>query len=361
MIPEKIPEIKNENKKNLLEKDLETYKDIINDREKLFDYDLEQIRQSIKQNSGDEQENQATTKLRTLEFMRVNLETHNRLVLHYALELIKKMKLSQKDKAIAKIAVILHDAGKLAAPLLEHHTKGMEYAGIILKKYYNKSIAGIKINQTFCQKVLEAINRHMNHPYLVMMNKARFPEPQDNVDKIVFDADMLANTGFKNVAFRFGDPANLSIDIRAAEEKSKNNQKTCVLQECFENVLAGVRNIEKTILLEESGETLAQALRDIEKIYKFLISERDENLKKGLLWPTKNPEDNFQPIEGDNILEQVQNLFSENNKFSTLTILDKGNEKTSGQVLIKKILNGQIMKAAKACGVDEKFAEYLKM
>ncbi|NQT49918.1 HD domain-containing protein [Candidatus Kuenenbacteria bacterium] len=171
------PETKKAEQPNSLEKINENYGAVLDHREAQYDKDIE-----AKPEMG---------------AMRSNLEMHNKIVLGYAGELVEAMNLPDEQRVAAIIATIEHDSGKLASGLLDHHEQGTEYAGQMLDGLEGQEFEGVTITPEIKQKVMEAIERHMNHPFLVMLNKGeRFPEPKDDVDRVVFDADMMANAGF---------------------------------------------------------------------------------------------------------------------------------------------------------------------
>jgi len=287
-------------KSELAEKEFE---DVTNWREKQYDAD-------VRENPN-------------AELMRNNLETHNGIVRDYALDLIESQGLSPEEKTEAIIATIMHDSGKLASGLLDHHTKGVEYAGKMLGEMMGRSFGGVEITDEVKQKVQEAIERHMNHPFLVKLNKDQnFPLPQDRVDRVVFDADMLANVGFKNVAFRLNEK-NLEEDRKKAEENG-----TTVIEEIFKNVLQGVKQLDKIVLSPEAGEIAEDSIGNAKKIFERLKDK----------------------------LKGIQDMFSVNGKFDLSTIKAKG-----GVELLKKLLNEEIEKAGIELNMNIKSIAKLQM
>ena len=256
-----------------------------------------------------------------VENMRTNLEIHNKIVLGYASELINEMGLSDEERVAAIIATIEHDAGKLSSGLLDHHERGAEYAEAALDDLMGKEFEGIEITPEIKQKVTEAIERHMNHPFLVMLNKGeRFLEPQDNVDKVVFDADMMANAGFKNVAFRIVSEDFMKED---AEKAEKNG--TIALQESFNNVMQGVRALPDVVISDVAKKTTNQIVGFVDQIMESFIK--------------------------DGAFEEIQNLFSdEQGNFNIETINQGG-----GITMIKKIINEKILIVGEELGIDTKY------
>ena len=257
------------------------------------------------------------------------LETHNEIVLGYAAELVKAHNLSEADKAAVYLAVIFHDSGKLAANLMSHHLKSGEYAECLLDELPPVRQGGetIAITPELKEKVLQAIERHMNHPFLVNLNKGeRFPEPENEIDKIVFDADMMANVGFKNVCFRLISEKYLNEDIAAASRKG-----IPALEETFNNVMAGVSVLDKVVLSDAAKERAKQLVEATEKIFEYL--EKNQTFK------------------------EIQDKYSDNGEYNFATI----NKATGGVQALKNDLNSAIKKAAQALGIEERIVKNFLM
>ena len=264
------------------------------------------------------------------EGMKAALEVHNNIVTGYADELIENSDLSPEDRVAAMIATINHDSGKLSSGLTEHHEKGVQYNRKMLEKLKGKQINGIEITDEIIDKTCDAIERHMNHPFLVnvMNGGERFPEPQTEVDKIVYDADMLANAGFKNVGFRLITEDFFNQDV----EKAKENG-TLPLQESFENVMAvnGVRSIKEVVMTKQGKEISEEVVGRVEQIYQDFI--------------------------GQGIFEKIQNEFvDEEGGFTMKSIFEKGGVQA---IIIR--LNEEITKAGIKNGVDSDLLENFKM
>lgn len=259
------------------------------------------------------------------EGMRKMLAVHNEIVLNYANELCEMNgKLLPEEKVAIVIATILHDCGKLSSGLLEHHKKGVEYAEVIVDEMIGMEFEGVKITTEIKENILRAIERHMNHPFLVGLQKGeRFSEPVSEIDKTVFDADMLANIGFKNIAFRLGNSKLFLEDQSVAKEKNIS-----VLEETFENVLDvnnGVRSLGLVVLTDAAKEKSASLILAVENIFSKM--KNDGVLAK--------------------IEEDFSNMSGELDRQSTSWELG-----IDGLLLIKKRLNEEIQKAGMVLGID---------
>ncbi|MDP2736883.1 MAG: HD domain-containing protein [bacterium] len=267
---------------------------------------------------------------------RLNLNTHNEIVFGYADELIRAHDLSESDKVAAYLAVIFHDSGKLANDLkehgLDHHLKGSEYARRLLDELpsIKQGDKTIEITPDIKEKVLSAIERHMNHPFLVNLNKLNkgepFPEPENAIDKIVFDADMMANVGFKNVCFRLISEKYLNEDMTEASRKG-----VPALEETFNNVMVGVRALDQVVLSVPAKKQIGRLIDTTEEIFKYLKDNR--------------------------IFQEIQDKYSENNEFNFQTI----NQKPGGIPALKEELNLAIKNAARASKIDETIAKNFVM
>lgn len=250
------------------------------------------------------------------------LETHNEIVLGYAAELVKAHNLSEADKAAVYLAVIFHDSGKLAANLMSHHLTGKEYAERLLQELPPIKQGGetIAIAPELKEKVLQAIERHMNHPFLVKANNGqRFPEPENDIDRIVFDADMMANVGFKNIGFRLTSEKYLNEDIAEASQKGLP-----ALEETFNNVMEGVRVLDEAVLSPPAKAQIKRLVGAAEQIFNYLKVNR--------------------------IFQAIQDKYSKNREFNFKTI----GQAPDGAQSLEKELNSAIEKAAQALRIDEK-------
>ena len=254
-----------------------------------------------------------------------NLEVHNGIALNYVLGLLRREKLSPEDRVAAIIAIIMHDSGKLSSKLLDHHKKSVEYADEMFREMeeYDPEFDGIKLNDSIRQKIFWAIERHMNHPYLVKMadenNEEKLPLPENNVDRVVNDADMLANIGFKNVAFRLTDKKYIEEDFL---EAVKNNRT--IIEEVFINVMEGVVKLDGAVLLSSAQELAKKRITEVKKIFNYL--------KKNRVF--------------ENILEEVE-ISAEKLKEDRNIVFEKAG-------LIKEILNRKIKKAGEYLHMDSR-------
>ena len=263
-----------------------------------------------------------------------NLETHNGIVLGYGAELAEEMNLSDEDKTVVLTALMLHDIGKLNNPgdsfgtLKNHHRIGEEYTEEIMQEFVGKKIGEIVITEEMIPRIKQAIARHMNHPFMVMLNKGeRYPEPETDIDKIVFDADMMANAGFKNVAFRITGDKFLEEDAATAEKKNISH-----IEATFDNVLEGVvgsfrigvKYLPEAVLTEPSKSKTSEIVAQVLQI-RDLMKDNDA-------------------------FQNIQSQFADDEgKLTALSIAMKG-----GADILKKRINEEIQKAAIKLKIDSK-------
>ncbi|MFH1582875.1 MAG: HD domain-containing protein [Candidatus Falkowbacteria bacterium] len=292
---------------------------------------LEEIKRNYQQAIGlrERQYDQDVSVKPEMKNQRLNNDTHNEIVLGYAYELVKEHNLSVQDKVAVFLAVIFHDSGKLASDLIDHHLKGRQYAEQLLDELLSIKQDGemVEITPELKEKVLNAIERHMNHPFMIFKNKGkRFPEPENNVDKIVFDADMMANVGFKNVCFRLTNEEYMNTDIAEASKKGIS-----AIEETFNNVMAGVRVLDKAVLSASAKARIKRLIDAAEEIFRYLEENR--------------------------IFQKIQDKYSENNKFNSKTI----GQKEGGVQALKGELNLAIEEAARALNIDEEVVKKFVM
>ena len=273
-----------------------------------------------------------------LKNMRDNLETHEKNVDQFGDELIKAHPgLSSKDRTITKIAIKLHDIGKMDSLLFEnynewllkHHKRGSDRAGEMLEKLKGQKINGVEVNEKMIIKVKEAIDRHMNHPYLILMNKGeRFPEAEDDIDRTVSDADMVSNVGFKNITFRFNEK-DMNEDQEAAKKKG-----ITILEANFENVMEGVKVLDEYVYSDQAKEKVGELIEKSEEIFQYF--------KKNDIFRKVQAE--FSDQQGNFSIEAMQAKF--------------GKEYFC---LIKKRFNEEIAKAGSELGIDKKVFNNFKI
>jgi len=273
-----------------------------------------------------------------LKNMRDSLEMHEKIVSQFGDELIKAYPdLSPRDKTTAKIAVILHDVGKMDSLLFEdynewllkHHKRGSGQVEEMLEKLKGQKINEVEVDEKMIIKVKEAIDRHMNHPYLIFMNKGeRFPEAEDDIDKIVSDADILSNIGFKNVTFRFNEK-----DMNEDQETVKKKGIT-ILEANFENVMKGVKVLDEYVCSDQAKEKVGELIEKSEEIFQY-FKEND-------------------------IFEKVQAEFSDQQgNFSIEAMQTKFGKEYF--CLIKRRINQEIAKAGAKLGIDKKVFDNFKI
>ncbi|MFH1461133.1 MAG: hypothetical protein ABIF84_01810 [Patescibacteria group bacterium] len=288
------------------------------------------------------------------------LRPHEEKARDYGQELIAAQPdLSSEQKVAAQLAIMLHDCGKLGFDpqaevpqeirekvengmglLLSHHQVGQVNAERILKQIQDQGIKieGVEITNALINKVKQAIDRHMNHPWLeveIAKKGSQYPEPEDVVDKIVFEADMLSNVGFKSVGFRIGSELFMSQDAERAEKMSQEeNRKVALLEASFLDVMEGVRKIEKKIKTKTGKSKIGELIKTTEEIFEY--------------------------FKENSIFEQIQKDFSDQEgNFSIKTM----QEKFGGDYLkqIKGRLDREIEKAAATKSVNKEILDKIKI
>jgi hypothetical protein len=264
-----------------------------------------------------------------------NLKVHNEIVLEYAQKIADMEKLPPEEKAAAIVATIMHDSGKLDSNIKDHHIKGVESAEEMLAGMKGQKIEGIEITEDFIIKVKEAIERHMNHPFMVkIINKGqRFPEPINSIDEAVFHADMLANIGFKNIGIR------LNENFFKEDEKISLEKGIMVIEEAFNNIMSkevGVGSIEGAMLTKDPQMLAGRLIESVKRIIEYFKEK--------------------------NVFKKIQDEFSDNEgKYNLESIAKKGDQEMPGVLLLKKRLNEEIVIAGWELNINSRTVEKFLM
>ena len=290
------------------------------------------------------------------------LEVHNDIVLDYAVDISNMLGLDDREKAIAMLATILHDSAKLDGEnplntLINHHTMGAEIATELAQGFVGESVNGYEVTADMVPEIAFAVRRHQNHPFLIKtFNKGeRFEEPQTKADITVYLADMMANIGFKNIAFRFVNDKFVLEDLYKSREKMDDH-----LNQALDNVFTGdlgVENLINSVFKDEEGNEL-ENLKDtlpvqeymkkmIESAKKIYDRLKDELPKLESEIALKNPR------SGGEIYESgIWNYYAE---------LQGKTGKGAGQKLLVEKINELIVKIGNDLGIDEKTVNSFKM
>jgi hypothetical protein len=151
----------------------------------------------------------------------------------------------------------------------------------------------------------------------------RFPEPINNTDKAVFDADMLANIGFKNIAFRLADKNFFDQDCKKAKQNG-----TSVLEEMMKNVLNnanGVGSIEGVVLTDEAKVIATEVIASVNSIYE--------------------------KMKADSVFTKIQEELLDDSEFNYQNLNANLNDK--GMPLLKKLITEKIHATAQTLNISD--------
>jgi bacillopeptidase F (M6 metalloprotease family) len=143
--------------------------------------------------------------------------------------------------------------------------------------------------------------------------------PENSVDQVVYDADMLANVGFKNVAFRLASEEFLKEDLKKANENNTN-----AIEEAFKNVMEGVVKLDSVVLSSSAQKIAKERIQDVNRIFNYL---KEKSVFKTILEKTSSISEKLQVnalVEDDSVM------------------------------LKKKLLNEEISSAGMELGIDSK-------
>jgi len=188
---------------------------------------------------------------------------HNEAVLDYARQLASQEEISPQESSALKAAVILHDVSKFDAPLVKH---GWESAKIAEEK-----LKEMGKDKEFIKAVKSAIERHMG-PIPGFMDeeakkweektgeKIEFPRPETEVDKILYDADMLClidKKGIEKILRLRKDVEQFIKEDKERAEKEGITQEEAALQ----SALKSARQAAESLYTESARKKAEQLLK----------------------------------------------------------------------------------------------------
>lgn len=156
---------------------------------------------------------------------REKFDEHNRTILVYATGLAKEANLCERDLQTLQLAAALHDVSKGDVPLVKH---GFESA-----KIARRQLKQMGFDNETIERASNAIERHMGPIPGFMAQEAvrweqktgeriEFPRPQTELDKLLYDSDMLSLIDKQGIDKILAIRENVDIfrdeDIRTAKE-----------------------------------------------------------------------------------------------------------------------------------------------
>lgn len=178
---------------------------------------------------------------------------HTQRVESFAKELSISEGLTKEERNKVITAVIFHDSikAKPGINVLDHGEESAKFAEI---KFIER-----QRDEKTAEEITNAIRRHMVYPFLVKLAEklghADFPQPETELDKILYDADVLDNISIKNIAFRLDpekDQNYIADDRQVAQEKNISQ-----LEAAMENIISSVEEAVGS-LSTESGKRMGR-------------------------------------------------------------------------------------------------------
>ncbi len=201
-----------------------------------------------------------------------SFKEHNNTVSEYAKDLAGKEKISFEDLDILVTAAIFHDASKLgteegkSVPLVKH---GWESA-----KMAENKLRELGEREEFIKSVKNAIERHMGPIPGFMQKQAEkweketgekieFPRPQNIIDKILYDADMLALIDIRGIEKIMNIRKATEVFIREDQETAA---KEGIAQEeaALKSALKSGKEAAESLFTDFAKEKARELLRESE-------------------------------------------------------------------------------------------------
>lgn len=206
-----------------------------------------------------------------------SFKEHNNTVLGYARDLAEKEGISHEDLDVLVVAAIFHDVSKLGAedgknvPLVKH---GWESA-----KMAENKLRELGRNEEFIGKVKNAIERHMGPIPGFMQNQAEkwekgtgekidFPRPKILIDKVLYDADMLALIDVRGIEKIMNIRKAAEVFIKEDQETAAKEgiaQEEAALKSALKSGQEAVGSLFTDSAKEMAGELLRESENQIRK------------------------------------------------------------------------------------------------
>jgi hypothetical protein len=201
---------------------------------------------------------------------------HNETILKYAEELAQAEQLDAHDTRILKLAAELHDVSKFDVPLVKHGFEGAKAARSKLKE--------VGFEKEVMEKIANAIERHMGPIPGFMAEQAKkweqktgekieFPRPENEIDKCLYDADMLSlidKQGIKKIlTIRASEKWAVEEDKKIAQAENISQEKAAWLsalksaKQAADSLFTESAKNEAKELLEKAQKAFEESLTDI--------------------------------------------------------------------------------------------------
>lgn len=251
------------------------------------------------------------------EFVLSGLRAHNGEVMNAAIDIAQKEGViqSENDKNELKLAALLHDLTKFSkgennAPfslhLPEHGHLGAEFARHILnggiKKDELRIIAGLNLDPEIAEEIALMIERHNIYPYVVKGLTAKIksdpnfltekeksdisytgdpgnplPKPETAKEKVLYDADCLAQITPKNISFRLNTSADQEADLKATINPKTGERTRSYLRALLANIMDSVDEALGTLYFGSSQKLGMQKREKLERFREDFLKIADSN------------------------------------------------------------------------------------
>ena len=201
---------------------------------------------------------------------------HNEDILDFVEELTKEEKISPEDMETTKLAAVLHDAAKFNTPLVKHGFEGAKMA--------EKKLRELNFDEEIAQQVKNAIERHMGPIPGFMENEAKkweektgekieFPRPENTVDKLLYDADMLSLISLHGIEKILTIRKNTDV-FKEEDEKIAAKEGTTVEEVRWRSALKSAYEAADSLFTESAKRKANQFLTEAEEFTKKSLNKK---------------------------------------------------------------------------------------
>lgn len=192
------------------------------------------------------------------------LNQHNLRVLSHVAEIATGEKLGPDEEEMLKTIAILHDAAKADTHLLVHAEAGAEIAATKLRELGKE--------ESFIEAVQRGIRCHMG-PFPFIEEEAEkyaertgehlhFPRPQSEIDRLFYDADMLALmdiAGIEKVVVLRSTTQQFIAEDEAEAARDGGTPRAAAYRSAFQSVERAAATLHSATAREIAKRLMAEA------------------------------------------------------------------------------------------------------
>jgi hypothetical protein len=197
------------------------------------------------------------------------LDAHNERVLEHVDAIATGEGIDERDHEILRVIAILHDAAKADTHLMLHNEAGARIAG--------EKLLELGKDESFIHEVQRGIECHMG-PFPFIEEEARkyaertgvhlhFPKPLTSVDKLFYDADMLALIdveGIEKVVMLRSTTAEFLAEDEAVAARDGSTARAAAYASAMESVRRAADTLHSATAKQIAEQLVAKAQQHID-------------------------------------------------------------------------------------------------